>query len=35
KVYEQTGKACLNCHNIIKKSVVGGRNAFFCPNCQK
>ncbi|MDQ7094051.1 DNA-formamidopyrimidine glycosylase family protein [Desulfosporosinus sp. PR] len=35
QVYERTGEPCLNCKTVIKKSEVGGRNAFYCPHCQK
>lgn len=35
KVYDRTGKPCLVCGEDIQKSEVGGRNAFFCPHCQK
>ncbi|WP_407313954.1 Fpg/Nei family DNA glycosylase [Desulfosporosinus sp. SB140] len=35
KVYDRTGEPCLNCKTMIEKSEVGGRNAFFCPYCQK
>lgn len=35
KVYERSGKPCPVCQNVIEKSEVGGRNAFYCPNCQK
>lgn len=34
KVYEREGKACVVCGEVIVKEEVGGRNAFFCPNCQ-
>lgn len=35
KVYDRVDKLCLICHKVIEKSEVGGRNAFFCPYCQK
>lgn len=35
KVYDRSGKPCLVCQNVIEKSEVGGRNAFFCTVCQK
>lgn len=34
KVYEREGKACVVCGEVIVKEEVGGRNAFFCSNCQ-
>jgi formamidopyrimidine-DNA glycosylase len=35
KVYERSGKPCFVCQSIIQKTEIGGRNAFYCPNCQK
>lgn len=35
KVYGRAGERCSVCQNVIEKSEVGGRNAFFCPHCQK
>ena len=35
KVYDRAGKPCLECHKVIVRSEVGGRNAFFCPHCQR
>ena len=35
KVYDRSGKLCPVCQNVIEKSEVGGRNAFFCSHCQK
>ena len=35
KVYDRSGKPCPVCHNVIEKSEVGGRNAFYCSVCQK
>jgi len=35
KVYDRAGKPCLVCQEAIQKAEVGGRNAFFCPYCQK
>lgn len=36
KAYRQTGKSCpkRNCEGIIKKTVIGGRSAHFCPKHQ-
>ncbi len=34
KVYDRAKKPCLACHNVIEKSEVAGRNAFFCTHCQ-
>ncbi|MCB8814364.1 Fpg/Nei family DNA glycosylase [Desulfosporosinus shakirovi] len=35
KAYDRAGKPCLVCGETIQKSEVGGRNAFFCPHCQR
>ncbi|HBW38705.1 Fpg/Nei family DNA glycosylase [Desulfosporosinus sp. BICA1-9] len=35
KVYDRSGKPCSVCQNVIEKSEVGGRNAFFCSLCQQ
>lgn len=35
KVYLRTGKPCLMCGTPIRKIVVGGRSAHYCPKCQK
>ncbi len=35
KIYQKEGEKCLHCESVIKKIKVGGRNAHFCPNCQK
>ncbi|ODA40971.1 DNA-formamidopyrimidine glycosylase family protein [Desulfosporosinus sp. BG] len=35
QAYDRAGKLCLSCHEVIQKSEVGGRQAFFCRNCQK
>lgn len=34
-VYGRKGQSCVNCSEIIKKIVVGGRGTHFCPKCQK
>jgi formamidopyrimidine-DNA glycosylase len=34
RVYGREGEACKNCGGIIKKSKIGGRGTYFCPNCQ-
>lgn len=34
RVYDRSGKPCPVCQNVIEKSEVGGRNAFYCPICQ-
>ncbi|HJL80514.1 MAG: bifunctional DNA-formamidopyrimidine glycosylase/DNA-(apurinic or apyrimidinic site) lyase [Candidatus Thioglobus sp.] len=33
-VYGKSGKNCKECSKEIKERVIGGRNSFFCPNCQ-
>lgn len=35
QVAYRTGKPCFVCGNLIVTKRVGGRNAFFCPICQK
>lgn len=35
KVYDREGEACLVCGNTIKRTEIGGRNAFYCDVCQK
>jgi formamidopyrimidine-DNA glycosylase len=35
KVYRRAGEKCPACGGKIKREVIGGRSAHFCPNCQK
>ncbi len=35
QVYQQQGKACIQCSRAIEKIRVAGRGTHFCPNCQK
>ncbi|MBW1708567.1 MAG: DNA-formamidopyrimidine glycosylase [Deltaproteobacteria bacterium] len=35
QVYHQQGEPCPICSNEIKRTVVGSRGTYFCPNCQK
>ena len=35
KVYRREGERCERCGEKIKKIKIGGRSAYFCPNCQK
>ena len=35
KVYQREGEKCLCCGTKIKRVKIGGRNAHFCPRCQK
>lgn len=35
RVYQREGEPCLICKTPIKRIKVGGRSAFFCPQCQK
>jgi formamidopyrimidine-DNA glycosylase len=35
KVYGRAGEPCLRCGQTIKSKVLGGRNTFWCSNCQK
>jgi formamidopyrimidine-DNA glycosylase len=34
KVYNRSGKECLTCGNILKKTVISGRTTVYCPKCQ-
>jgi formamidopyrimidine-DNA glycosylase len=34
-VYQRGGSPCRRCKTLIKRIVVGGRSAHFCPRCQK
>lgn len=34
KVYDREGEPCRVCSSLIIREEVGGRNAFYCPNCQ-
>ena len=34
-VFRRAGQPCLECGTKIKRLEVGGRSAFFCPQCQK
>ena len=35
RVYDRAGEACLYCSATIKRVLVGGRSAFYCPSCQR
>jgi len=35
KVYQKEGQKCSRCGAKIKRIKLGGRSAFFCPNCQR
>ena len=35
KVYRKTGQKCSRCGGIIKRVVINGRSAHYCPKCQK
>lgn len=35
QVYGRKGEACNACGSIIQAKVIGQRNSFFCPKCQK
>ncbi len=35
QVAYRTGEPCTQCGHPIKTKQVGGRNAFYCPKCQK
>jgi len=35
KVYGKESQPCSICHNPLKKTVLAGRSAVYCPECQK
>jgi len=35
QVYAREGEACNVCQNEIKSVIIGQRNTFYCPSCQK
>lgn len=35
QVYGRKGEECHDCGSVIQAKVIGQRNSFFCPNCQK
>lgn len=35
QVYGRKGEECNDCGSIIQAKVIGQRNSFFCPKCQK
>ncbi len=35
KVYGRQGEPCRNCGHPLRAQVLGGRNSFWCPRCQK
>ncbi|MCW8091181.1 bifunctional DNA-formamidopyrimidine glycosylase/DNA-(apurinic or apyrimidinic site) lyase [Alteromonas sp. ASW11-130] len=35
RVYGRAGKACEQCEGTINSVVIGQRNTFFCPRCQR
>lgn len=35
RVYGREGKACRKCGSAIKRVVIAGRSAHYCPKCQK
>lgn len=35
QVYQKTGEPCPVCGGLIERLKLGGRSAFFCPQCQK
>lgn len=34
-VYRRTGQPCLVCGSRVRADVLGGRNSFWCPQCQR
>jgi formamidopyrimidine-DNA glycosylase len=35
RVYGREGEPCVRCHTPIKRIVITGRSAHYCPHCQK
>ncbi len=35
RVYGREGESCLVCQTPVKRVVIGGRSAHYCPKCQK
>ena len=35
QVYGRSGEVCHGCDSIIKSKIIGQRNTFYCPSCQK
>jgi len=35
RVYERAGAPCIRCGTAIRRKVIVGRSAFYCPRCQR
>jgi formamidopyrimidine-DNA glycosylase len=35
RIYQRTGKPCINCGTPVKRVLVAQRSSHFCPKCQK
>lgn len=35
QVYGRSGAPCHSCGDVIRSQVIGGRNSFYCPTCQR
>jgi formamidopyrimidine-DNA glycosylase len=35
RVYERAGAPCVRCATPIRRKVIVGRSAFYCPRCQR
>lgn len=35
RVYDREGRPCVVCGTPVKRVVLGGRSAYYCPKCQK
>jgi len=35
RVYDREGQPCRDCEAKIKRTILGGRSAYYCPKCQK
>jgi formamidopyrimidine-DNA glycosylase len=35
RVYDRQGQGCVRCTGVVKRSVLGQRATYFCPQCQR
>ena len=35
RVYDREGEGCVRCAGVVKRSVLGQRATYFCPQCQR
>jgi formamidopyrimidine-DNA glycosylase len=34
-VYDREGHGCFQCQALIRRSVIGQRSSYYCPQCQR